>query len=61
MEGVSVSSVFWYAPFDNAGEMAVAEALARSPYVDLTVQSISERFGQRGRSAQCLGSASRFT
>lgn len=47
MEGVSVSSVFWYAPFDNAGEMAVAEALARSPYVDLTVQSISERFGQR--------------
>jgi hypothetical protein len=41
-----VSSVFWYAPFDNAAEMALAEELARHANLDLTVQSISERFGQ---------------
>jgi glycosyltransferase involved in cell wall biosynthesis len=41
-----VSSVFWYAPFDNAAEMALAEELARHTDLDLTVQSISERFGQ---------------
>ena len=41
-----MSSVFWYAPFDNAAEMALAEELARHANLDLTVQSISERFGQ---------------
>ncbi len=42
----NVSNVYWYAPFDNAGEMALAEELARQSDVDLTVQSISERFGR---------------
>ncbi|MBK7166911.1 MAG: glycosyltransferase family 4 protein [Candidatus Microthrix sp.] len=40
-----MTSVFWYAPFDNAGEMALAEELARASDLDLTVESISERFG----------------
>ncbi len=41
----NVSNVYWYAPFDNAGEMGVAEELARRGDRDLTEQSIAVRFG----------------
>lgn len=41
----NVSNVYWYAPFDNAGEMGGAEELARRADRDLTEQSIALRFG----------------
>ena len=40
-------NVYWYAPFDNAGEVALSAEVARSNGVNLTVQSISERFGRQ--------------
>lgn len=41
-----MTNIYWYAPFNNAGEMATASSLAASPDVDLTVQSIARRFGE---------------
>ena len=40
-------NVYWYAPFDNAGEVALSAEVSRSDGIDLSVQSISERFGRQ--------------
>jgi glycosyltransferase involved in cell wall biosynthesis len=38
--------IYWYAPFDNANELALAERIAR-PGDDVVVQSLATRFGER--------------
>lgn len=40
-----MKNLYWYAPFNNAGEISTATALAAAPDVELTVQSIARRFG----------------
>lgn len=37
--------IYWYAPFDNASEIELAELLSSHHGVDLTVHSCSHRFG----------------
>ena len=39
--------LYWYAPFDNAGELAIARALAPLIPGTLVVQSCDSRFGKR--------------
>jgi hypothetical protein len=41
-----MTKIYWYAPFNNAGELETAVELAKSPSIDLMVQSIAERFGR---------------
>jgi glycosyltransferase involved in cell wall biosynthesis len=46
-ERLQNARVYWYAPFDNAGELAVARALAPMLSGTLTIQSCDSRFGQK--------------
>jgi glycosyltransferase involved in cell wall biosynthesis len=41
-----MARIYWYAPFDNAGELSVATALADQTDHHLTVESCRDRFGQ---------------
>lgn len=38
--------IFWYAPFNNAGELDTAREVAKVRGLSLTVESIGERFGR---------------
>lgn len=37
--------LYWYAPFNNASELALASQIARFPDLELVIQSCSHRFG----------------
>lgn len=41
-----MTRIYWYAPFNNTGELETAIELAEFDEIDLTVQSLVERFGE---------------
>lgn len=43
--GTDAAPTYWYAPFDNAAEMALAQAIAPKLGGELIVQSCTSRFG----------------
>lgn len=40
-----MTRIYWYAPFNNTGELETATELAKLDPVDITVESLAERFG----------------
>lgn len=50
-----MTRVYWYAPFNNAGELETAVEVAAFRSIALTVQAVDQRFGQALSSDDAIG------